>query len=273
MSTKYVFIDIDGTLVGYDTKIPDSALKALLAAQANGHKMIICSGRPFYMLYPELLQAIKFDGIITSGGACVMVDGKVIFEDILDSKSLAEIIDYFRREGIKYLVQSKDDAYCEKDFEEIVLPGMIKLGYNPQIVEQAYGKHTNVDDVRVIKNAEKVSYFCSPYSTEKISADLEGKYYVVSFSVGNNASGFGELNNASVNKAEGIKRFIEYVGGSIEDTVAIGDSGNDIEMINFANVGVAMGNATQPIKDAADIITTDVDKDGIYNAFVTLGLI
>ena len=50
MSTKYIFIDIDGTLVGYDTKIPDSALKALLAAQANGHKMIICSGRPFYML-------------------------------------------------------------------------------------------------------------------------------------------------------------------------------------------------------------------------------
>ena len=275
MKTKYVFLDIDGTLVGYDSKIPDSALRALKLAQANGHKMIICSGRPFYMLYPELLEAVQFDGMVTSCGACVLVDGEVIYESRIEGEALYTLIDYCRREGIRYLLQAKDNAYCERDFEEIVLPGMIAAGFNEKVVNQAYGTRTLVEDVKKIKGAQKLSYFCSPYSPEKISADLDEKYYVVDFSVGESdkSSSFGEINNRNATKATGIEQYIAHVGGSIEDTIAIGDSGNDLEMINLAHVSVAMGNATEQIKAAADIITTDVDKDGIYNAFLKLGLI
>ena len=74
-------------------------------------------------------------------------------------------------------------------------------------------------------------------------------------------------------KATAIEHFLSHIGGSIEDTIAIGDSGNDLEMINFAHISVAMGNATDAIKAAADFTTTAVDNDGIYNAFVKLGLI
>jgi Cof subfamily protein (haloacid dehalogenase superfamily) len=275
MKTKYVFIDIDGTLVGYDSRIPDSALRALKQAQGNGHKVIICSGRPLYMIYPELLQAVKFDGIIASGGACVAVDGKVIFESLIEGESLKRIIEYFRREGIHYLVQSKDMAYGEDAFKSIVIPGMIASGYNKELVDQSYEILTIVDDVTCVSRAEKLSYFASPYSPDKISADLGGKYYVVDFSVGkvNTARSFGELNNADATKATGIEQYIRHVGACREDTIAIGDSGNDLEMINYAGYSVAMGNATEPIKAAADFITTDVDKDGIYNAFLKLGLI
>ena len=97
MSTKYVFLDIDGTLVGYDSKIPASALEALTKAKANGHKIIISSGRAYCMIYKELLSAIQFDGIISSGGACVMVDGKVIYESFINDENLAFVIDYFRK--------------------------------------------------------------------------------------------------------------------------------------------------------------------------------
>jgi Cof subfamily protein (haloacid dehalogenase superfamily) len=275
MNTKYIFIDIDGTLVGYDSKIPDSALEALKLAQKNGHKVIICSGRPLYMIYPELLSAVKFDGIIASGGACVVVDGKVIFESLIRGESLKNVIDYFRREGIYYLVQSKDMAYAEKEFRTVVIPGMIADGYNEELVEQAYEILTIVDDVTVIEDAEKVSYFGSPYSPDKISSDLGGKYYVVDFSVGNVKTklAFGELNNADATKATGIEQYIRHVGACREDTIAIGDSGNDLEMINYAGYSVAMGNATEQIKAAADFITTAVDKDGIHNAFLKLGLI
>ena len=275
MKTKHVFLDIDGTLVGYDSKIPDSALKALQIAQANGHKMIISSGRAYCMIYKELLDTVDFDGIISSGGACVMVDGKVIYESYIEGEDLAFVIDYFRANGINYLLMSKNDIYAEPVFNKYVLPGMIKAGYNKDLVEQAYGTNIEVEDIRCVKGCNKLAYFTSPFRPEKIASDLEGRFYVVDFSVGKTEKSnfFGEMNNGGVNKALGIDKYLEYVGGSIEDTVAIGDSANDLEMLEHAGVSVAMGNGTDAAKAAADFVTTDVDKDGIYNAFVRLGLI
>lgn len=275
MKTKYIFIDIDGTLVDYDTKIPDSALFALKEAQKNGHKIVIASGRPLYMLYPELLAAIDFDGIIVSGGACVVVNGEVIYESIIEKDMLCKVIDYFRREGIRYLLQAKDTAFAERDFEEIVIPGMLASGYNEELVEQAYANRTIVEDVREMDGVEKLSYFSSPYSTKQLSDALDGKFFIVSFSVGNVKTEleFGEITLAGVTKALGIEKYLEYVGGSVEDAIAIGDSGNDMEMITYAGTSIAMGNATDEIKAAADYVTSAVGDDGIYNAFKKFGLI
>lgn len=275
MKTKYIFLDIDGTLVGYDSKIPPSALKALQMAQANGHKIIIASGRSYGMIYKELLSALDYDGIITSGGSCVMVDGKVIFESLIEGEDLAFVIDYFRANGINYLLLSKDKLFAEPVFNNEVIPGMIANGYSKELVDQAYGWNTEVEDVRLIKGGQKLAYFTSPYLPDKISNDLGGKFYVVDFSVGEvkEDTYFGEMNNAGITKASGIDEYLAYVGGSIEDTIAIGDSANDLEMLEHAHIAVAMGNGTDAAKKAADFVTTDVDKDGIYNAFIKLGLI
>lgn len=246
MKTKYVFLDIDGTLVGYDSKIPVSALKALNQAKANGHKIIISSGRAYCMIYKELLYAIDFDGIISSGGACVMVDGKVIYESYIEDENLAFVIDYFRANGITYLLMSKDDIYAEPVFNKYVLPGMIKAGYNKDLVEQAYGTNIEVEDIRRVRGGNKLAYFTSPFKPDKIASDLNGRFYVVDFSVGKTEKSnfFGEMNNGGVNKASGIDEYLKYVGGSIEDTIAIGDSANDLEMLEHAAISVAMGNGT-----------------------------
>ena len=275
MNTKHVFLDIDGTLVGYDSKIPASALKALQMAQANGHKIIIASGRNYGMIYKDLLSAVDFDGIIAAGGSCVIVDGQVIFESFIEGENLAFVVDYFRANGINYLLATKDDIYAEPVFNKHVIPGMIKNGYSEDLVMQAYGGNIEVEDVRLVKGGEKLSYFTSPYLPDKISKDLGGKFYVVDFSVGavKQDTYFGEMNNVGITKASGIDEYLAYVGASIEDTIAIGDSANDLEMLEHAYVAVAMGNGTDAAKAAADFVTTDVDKDGIYNAFLKLGLI
>lgn len=275
MNTKHVFLDIDGTLVGYDSKIPASALKALQMAQANGHKIIIASGRNYGMIYKDLLSAVDFDGIIAAGGSCVIVDGQVIFESFIEGENLAFVVDYFRANGINYLLATKDDIYAEPVFNKHVIPGMIKNGYSEDLVMQAYGGNIEVEDVRLVKGGEKLSYFTSPYLPDKISKDLGGKFYVVDFSVGavKQDTYFGEMNNVGITKASGIDEYLAYVGASIEDTIAIGDSANDLEMLEHAHVAVAMGNGTDAAKAAADFVTTAVDQDGIYNAFVKLGLI
>ena len=275
MNTKYIFLDIDGTLVGYDSKIPASALKALKMAQANGHKIIIASGRNYGSIYKDLLSAVDFDGIIAAGGSCVIVDGKVIFESFIEGDDLAFVIDYFRANGINYLLATKDDIYAEPVFNNYVIPGMIQNGYNEDLVMQAYGGNIEVEDVRLVKGGEKLAYFTSPFLPDKIAKDLDGRFYVVDFSVGNVSAStyFGEMNNAGITKASGIDEYLACVGGSLEDTIAIGDSANDLEMLEHAHIAVAMGNGTDAAKKSADFVTTDVDKDGIYNAFIKLGLI
>ena len=75
MNTKYLFLDIDGTLVGFDGVMPSSASEALKKAHENGHKLVICTGRQLSQVYPWLLKEIPFDGLILSGGAMVINEG------------------------------------------------------------------------------------------------------------------------------------------------------------------------------------------------------
>ena len=275
MNTKYIFLDIDGTLVGYDAKIPDSALKALKMAQANGHKVIIASGRSYPIIYPDLLAAVDFDGIVASGGACVFYNGEAIFRSIIKGDNLNNVIEYFKREGIQFLAQTSTAMYCEPDFIKKVLPGLVDVGCSKELVEKTFVGIKVIDNIRDTPNIEKFSFYLSPHGPKRISEDLNGEFYVVDFSLGkiNAPLYFGEMNLAGVNKATAIERFMAHVGAPMSDSIAFGDSGNDFEMMQAAGFSVAMGNATDPIKEVADYITSDVDKDGIYNAFVHLGLI
>ena len=273
--SKYVFIDIDGTLVGYDANIPPSALRALQAAQANGHKIIIATGRQRAQIYPEVLAALDFDGIIASTGAHIECDGRVIYESLVEGDDLAFITDYFAREGMCYLLMTADELYSDRTFHKIVLPYMRAAGYSEGLIQGAYGNVKVTDTPTHVRGVQKFSYFLSDKTTAEMTRDLDNRFYVVDYSVGNlkTEQYFGEITLAGVNKGSAIRRYMAFVGASMEDTIAIGDSGNDIDMIELCAIGVAMGNATDKIKAAADLITTDVDKDGIYNAFLRLGLI
>ena len=95
MNTKYLFLDIDGTLVGFDGVMPSSASEALKKAHENGHKLVICTGRQLSQVYPWLLKEIPFDGLILSGGAMVINDGKVAAHHFISQSSLKKLTDYF----------------------------------------------------------------------------------------------------------------------------------------------------------------------------------
>lgn len=275
MTPKYIFIDIDGTLVGYDAKIPASALEALKRAQARGHKIIIATGRQRPQIYPDLLAAFHFDGIIASTGAHVECDDRLIYQSIIGGEDLSMIVDYFEKEGICYILMTEDEIYSDDTFAKIVLPYMREVGYSEDLIQGAYGNVQVTDRPRALGKVEKFSYFLSHKTTDEMSRDLDDRFYVVDYSVGNlkTALYFGEITLAGVNKGSAIERFMAHVGAPMEDAIAIGDSGNDIDMIECCGTGVAMGNATEKIKAAADLVTTDVDKDGIYQAFLRLGLI
>ncbi len=275
MTSKYIFLDIDGTLVNFKAQIPPSAITALKQAQKNGHKLIIATGRQRRQVYPQLLQAIRFDGILTSTGAHIEHDGRTIFQSLIEGDDLALLVERAKRDHVSLLLIGEDGMYGDRSFHEIVLPYMRKVGYSEALIQGAYGNVRMVDDLCAVKKIEKASYFLCPYTTDAWSERLENRFYVVDYSVGKlkTEQYFGELTLSGVSKGSAIERYMAHIGAPISDTIAIGDSGNDIDMIRMANVGVAMGNATEPIKQAADYITSDIDDDGILHALEHLGLL
>lgn len=278
MNPKYVFLDVDGTLVNFQGKIPDSTVKALSKARENGHKMIVATGRQKSQIYPWLLEKVKFDGILACCGAYLEYNGEEVYGFRCPPDKLSFIIDFFHSHGIIYCLQSKDAVYAESSHLEYIRNFMVERGNPPELIESVLGTARVTDDPTSLTNIEKLAYYNSPYGIKEMRKMLGDYFEVVSYSLGKDPSCahesfHGEINFDGISKATGIKRFMEIVGAPLCDTIAVGDSGNDYEMIRFANTGVCMGNGADAVKEVADLVTTDIDDDGIYNAFKTLGLI
>ena len=278
MSKKYIFLDVDGTLVNFQSKIPDSTVEALKLAQKNGHKVIIATGRQKSQIYPWLLEKVQFDGILACCGAYLEYQGKEIYESVCSPEKLAFLIDFFHEHGIFYFLQTKGDLYTEPHDLEKIRNFMIERGNPPELIDSVIGGAVTTDDPKSLDCIEKLAYYDSPFGIEETKARLGDYFEVVTYSLGKAPDGkaetfHGEINFDGTSKATGIKNFMEIVGAPLCDTIAVGDSGNDLEMIKFAEIGVAMGNASDDVKALADLVTTDIDDDGIYNAFVGLGLI
>lgn len=278
MNTKYIFLDVDGTLVNFEGVIPQSTVAALKEAQQNGHKIIIATGRQKSQIYPQLLEAVEFDGLLCCCGAYLEYQGKEIFSSYCAPEKLSSIIDFFHSQGMYYCLQTKDALYVEPDDLAKIRNFMVERGSTPELIESVIGNAVTTENPKAHTNIEKLAYYHSPYGINEMSSLLGDYFKVVTYSLGKAPDGkretyYGEVNFDGITKASGIKKFMEIVGAPLCDTIAFGDSGNDLEMIEFANIGVAMGNASDDVKALADLVTTDVNDNGIYNAFTKLGLI
>lgn len=272
MSTKYLFLDVDGTIVDFDGTMSESAEAALKAAQKNGHKLILCTGRCTGQLYPMLMEKISFDGFITSAGARVRYGGKVISEKIFSLEQLRRFIKVCHESGT-FLYAHIDEglAATKKDIRGIN-EVFREIGIDSEAANSLLGKIAPVDSLEM-DGIERLIYCGSAYEHEEMRSALGGEFAVDPYSFQNMPNTSGEVNLAGVTKASGIHALISHLGASMDDTIAFGDNWNDISMIRAAKVGVVMGNAPEELKAEADMVTDHIRKDGLYNAFVRLGLI
>ncbi|MBQ8469116.1 MAG: HAD hydrolase family protein, partial [Clostridia bacterium] len=119
----------------------------------------------------------------------------------------------------------------------------------------------------------KCCYFQCTLEAAQVQEALGPYYQVVDSSYKLTRFCDGEVVKAGCNKATGMERYLEAVGLSREDSIAFGDGPNDLEMLAYAHTGVCMGNGTDRTKAVADLVCGRVDEDGLYNAFLDLGLI
>lgn len=269
---KALFFDIDGTLVNFQGQMPDSARRALRQVQKNGHQIVLCSGRSVCQIYPWLLD-MKFDGIIGAAGAYVACGDEMIYEHHMEEKELAVAVALLERAGAFYSAQSRDGIIVTEENRKRMLNRFRSRKLSEDMIAHVW-KNIKIDEqLEQRHDIEKLNFFQSQMSIGEIREQLSEYCDVTAMSFEHPTDEDGEISCKGINKALGIQKYIEYAGIAREDTIAFGDGANDFDMIEYAQVGVAMGNAIDTLKERADHVTTEIDQNGIEHALQKYGLL
>lgn len=273
MGRKTVFLDIDGTLTTFQGVFPDSAREALAAAKQNGHEMVLCTGRTATQIYPFLRDSGLFSGIVCGAGAEVWRNGETIYEQYVDPEHLSLFVDYMEKTGASYYLQCSSGLYGTSKITErdsVLFAG--DPGTNKGR-EEIFGKITTDDHPKLRRDVNKFAYYEADADIQAIRENLGDYFDVMESSFRLTEKSDGEVTIRGITKATGMQIYLDACGLGREDAIAFGDGPNDYEMIDFAGIGVAMGNASDSLKRHADFVTDRVDRNGMKKAFLELGLI
>ena len=275
---KIIFLDVDGTLVDYENKLPPSAVKAIRQARSSGHRVYICTGRSRAEVYPELWD-IGLDGMIGGNGSYVEDNGHVVMHQLITAEQCRRIVDWLHGRGLEFYLESNNGLFASEHFEDAAQPAM-RL-YNKRkgregadqvtirsvFPEMIFGGELYRDDLN------KVSFLLSSYQDY-----LDAKAAFPDLKAGtwggkDEEALFGDLGVKDIDKAVAVETLVNHLHADMRDTIAFGDAKVDIPMLECCAYGVAMGNGGAEIKSMADYVTDPVEEDGLYKAFQKLGLL
>lgn len=276
--SKVVFLDVDGTITTYENVIPESAKRAIRTARANGHKVLMCTGRSKAENPPELTE-IGFDGMIGGNGSYVEVDDQVIMHVHIDVGQCRHIVDWCHERGLEFYLESNNGLFASERFREAGKP-VLQLYMGRKGVEHA--EDLEVEDVMhgIVFDGElyrddvnKVSFILSSYQDYLDAVEEFSDMKVGTWGGAGELALFGDVATKDIDKAVAVHKAVEALGADMADTIAMGDAKVDIPMFEACATSVCMGSGGEEAKAAADFVTTDVDKDGLWNAFSHLGLV
>lgn len=274
---KAVFLDVDGTYALHGA-VPPAHERSVREARANGHAVFLCTGRPVSLLNPTLLAA-GFDGIVAGAGAHVTVAGEVIADVRIPADLTAGALAALDAAGTKYIVEAPEGTFAHPDAIAL-LAGRAADSHREGLAHLA----TLVDIAAAIVAREdlsgvaptKITAFDGETLLTDIAATLnashEEKLAVFPSSIAALGPGSGELYLARITKAVGLEAAAAHRGIAREDTIAMGDHLNDLEMIEYAGVGVAMADGHPDVIAVADMVVPGPSEDGVAVAFERLGL-
>lgn len=259
MTQKILVLDIDGTLTNSKKEITPKTKEALLDIQKKGHIVMLASGRPTpgMMRYAKELELASYGGYLLSYNGARIVNcktGEVVYQQTLPRTVIPELYDFAKAQdcglisydGDMVISGTKMDEYIELEARINGLP--IKEVDN-------FVEYINFDVNKCLMTAP-------PEKAEKCMLMLQEKFEGV-LSVYRSEPFFIEIMPQNIDKAASLDRMLQIVGLKTEDSICCGDGYNDLTMISYAGVGVAMANAREEVKAVADYVTGSNDEDGL----------
>ncbi len=283
MSKNIIFFDVDGTLVDVRPAreyVPESTIKAVQETRKKGNLCFLCTGRSKAEIFSHIME-VGFDGIIGAGGGFVEIGDEMLYHKMVPQTAIYHVVDFFEEHGFDYYIESNGGLYASQN----LVPRLERIMYGDLdndplarkkkeeepshfIPSLKVGYDLHRSDVNKICFLEKEGM---PFET--IKKEFENEFNVIHCTVPIFGDDSGELSVPGVSKASAIETLIQHLGIPKENTYAFGDGLNDIDMLEYCEHGIAVGNATQGLKDIADEITDDIAEDGIYNSMKKHGLI
>lgn len=275
MKKRIIFLDIDGTLTQPGcNEPPESAQMAIKKAQEKGNLVFLCTGRNYDMLSP-LLQ-YGFDGVIASSGGYILCGGEVIYDCPMTGEEQKEVMELLQKNGIFRTVECLDGSYTDEGFKAFLAKNA-EVGGNSELLRwrRQIEQSLNIRPMAEYKGQpiyKVVMMFQSEEQLAEPRGALGGKFdFCIQES---DRYGFinGELLKKEYNKGTALKKVCGHYGIPVEDSIAYGDSMNDLEMMEAAGLSICMENGSKKLKELADDICPAVSEDGIYRSFEKYGL-
>ncbi len=254
---KAIFFDVDGTLLSHrQNDVPESTRRALRELRARGILTVVATGRHMIEFSKLPVQDIPFDSYLTlSGNLLLDANRKVYAGTPIDRGEMEVLAQIFRAKSIPFVLIGENDRYINYVNDTVVRTQAETKGTVPDI-----GSYAGEQVYQILAFV--------PEHQKKLLDELLDECAVSSW----NDTGI-DIIPKNGGKSAGIQHFLEEHGLDRSEIMAFGDGENDVEMLRFAGIGVAMGNASDPVKAAADYVTDTVDNDGIEKALRHFGLI
>lgn len=248
---KALFFDIDGTLVSFETHhVPHSAVEAIAAAKAKGVKVFIATGRPrqFINGIDEIQPYV--DGYMTVNGAYCYIGGRDVRLAQIPHDSAEAMIAMSDEMSFGCIVMGLDGVAVHNHTKEMddIVEGQLNIDYKRVLIP--------LSEV-MTQPIVQITPFFDVDTEKKVMSHIDGcqaaRWYPA----------FCDVTSSQADKGLGLKDMARSEGFDICETMAFGDGGNDVTMLKSAGTGVAMGNARDEVKTAADYVTSTVDDGGV----------
>lgn len=259
---KLLALDLDGTLTNSKKEITPHTLEVLMQAQQQGLRLVLASGRPTAGIKPlaRQLQLDKFGGYILAFNGGLIIDcttGEPIYENLLETDVYPHLYEKGNTEDFRILSYVDDHIACE-DIENEYVRYEARLNKMPLMKLDNFLEQINFREPKclIVGNEDKLVHL-----EKELASYYEGK-----MSIYRSEPFFLEVLPLGIDKAKRLEFLLNHLGMKREELMACGDGFNDLSMIQYAGLGVAMSNAQPVVKESADYITLSNEEDGVAAA-------
>ena len=254
---KAIFFDVDGTLLSHkQNDVPESTRYALHQLRLRGVKTVVATGRHMIEFSKLPVSDIPFDGYLTLNGNLILDENRKVYAGTPINREEMEILaGIFNAKKIPFVLIGENERYINYINETVIRTQRETKGTIPDL-----GKYHGEEVYQILAFV--------PEKYKKMLDDILDECAVTSW----NDTGI-DIIPKDGGKSAGIQKFLDEQGLDRSQIMAFGDGENDMDMLEFAGIGVAMGNASDKVKAVADYVTDTVDNRGIEKALRHFGLI
>ena len=256
---KVLVLDIDGTLTNSNKEITENTKRGIIHIMERGHKVILASGRPTPGMkrYAEELELAKYGGYLLSYNGANIINcktGEIIYQKTLPLNVIPNLYRFAKEEEIGIITYLGDTIISGTKIDQYI-ELEAKINGLPIREVDNFGLFVDFDVNKCLMTAP-------PEKAEECEKKLKALYGDI-LNIYRSEPFFLEVMPQNIDKAHSLDKMLATVGLTKENAICCGDGFNDITMIQYAGLGVAMENAQEKVKEVADYITKSNNDDGI----------